>query len=145
MSHNYYDTFISVAPDFDGDVAKVPQPRGKRETVAQMQYRMLSEAPFEHTQEDVLFDIWLARQQQAGSIAETLADDEVASLRIEFFAKGQACLRASPLTKTHGWGVLFDSEGRAALVAMESDDYARHAADDQLTQLAAMRSKRAAK
>lgn len=138
MSHMYYDTFISVAPDFAGDSAKIPAPRGTSKTVAQMQYDMLIDAPFEHTQEDVLFNIWLTRQDLG-----PLADDEIASLRAEYFAKGQACLRASPLTKTYGWGVVFDDQGRAALCAVESDEYRSHLANGDLKQLAAMRSKRA--
>jgi len=138
MSHQYFDTFISVAPDYQGETAKVPKPRGNAKTVAEMQYEMLIDDPFTYTQEDVLFDIWLARQDLGD-----LAADEVAQLRRDFFGKGQACLRASPLTKTHGWGVVFDSEGRAALCAIESPEYSSHASDDSLTQLAAMRSKRA--
>ncbi len=138
MSHMYYDTFITVAPDFAGEVAKVPQPRGSKKTVAEMQYEMLIDAPFEHTQEDVLFDVWLARQDRG-----ELADDEVQALRDEYFSKGQACLRASPLTKSHGWGVLFDAQGHAALVAVESNEYEQHAANADLTVVPAMRSKRA--
>lgn len=141
--HNYYGTFISVAEDCPVDEAKVPQPRGQAKTVAMLQFEMLHEHPFEHTQEDVLFEVWLARQITSGSIEEQLADDEVADLRQQFFAKGQPCLRASPLTKTHGWGVLFDTEGRAALFPVESDEYRAHAADSSLKQLKAMRSKRA--
>lgn len=136
--HNYFDTLITVAEDCPVAEAKAPQPRGGNKTVAVLQYEMLAERPFEHTQEDVLFEVWLARQD-----LDDLATDEVATLRTEFFAKGQPCLRASPLTKTHGWGVRFDGDGKAALLAMESEEYAEAAADDQLTVLKAMRSKRA--
>ncbi|MGH1487937.1 MAG: DUF6157 family protein [Acidimicrobiales bacterium] len=141
--HNYFDTFISVAEDCPVNEAKIPQPRGKSRTVAMMQFDMLHEHPFGHTQEDVLFEVWLARQTAAGSVAEGLAEDEVAELRRQFFAKGQPCLRASPLTKTHGWGVLFDADGRAAIFGMETEEYQVHAGDSSLTQLKAMRSKRA--
>ncbi len=134
----YFDTFISVAPDFGGDIAKVPAARGATKTVAQMQYDMLIDEPFKHTQEDVLFRVWFERQDMPD-----LADDEIAALRTEYFSKGRACLRASPLTKTHGWGIVFDAQGRAALCAVESDEYREHLADDRLDQLAAMRSKRA--
>lgn len=140
MNHDYYDTFISVADDCKVAEAKVPQPRGEKPTVAMLHYAMLSD-PFVHRQADVLFEVRLSRQ--ADIDADALADDERAQLREEFFAKGQPCFRASPLTKTHGWGVLFNSEGRARLVAMESPEYATHLADTSLTQLKAMRSKRA--
>ncbi len=141
--HNYYTTFISVAEDCPVAEAKVPQPRGASKTVAMLQFEMLHDQPFQHTQEDVLFEVWLTRQIEAGSIEARLADDKLARLREQFFAKGQPCLRASPLTKTHGWGVLFDAEGRAALVGVDSAEYDAHAKDPSLRQLKAMRSKRA--
>ena len=140
MTHMYFDTFISVAPDFAGTTARIPAPRGSAKTVAQLQYETLIDAPFTHTQEDVLFSVWLRRQEFGD-----LADDEIATLRVEYFSQGRACLRASPLTKTHGWGVVFNGQGRAALCAIESADYHRHAANPDLEQLAAMRSKRATK
>jgi len=132
----YFDTFIAVAPDYEGEAGKVPAERAKP-TVAQMQYEMLIDAPFVHTQEDVLFDVWLARKNM-----ESLSADEVAALREEFFSKGQACLRASPLTKTHGWGVVFDAKGRAALVSADSAEYQQHLNDPDLEVVHAMRSKR---
>lgn len=136
MAHMYYDTFIAVAPDYDGPGGKVPAARATP-TVAQMQYDMLIDAPFTHTQEDVLFDIWAERQGMS-----ELANDERAALRDEFFAKGRACLRASPLTKTHGWGVVFDSDGRAALVAADSPEYFTYLDDPDLTIVHAMRTSR---
>jgi hypothetical protein len=36
---------------------------------------------------------------------------------------GTACLRASMLPKKYGWGIHFNSEGKMALVPMESPDY----------------------
>lgn len=143
MNDNYYDTFIAVAEDCKVTAAKVPEERGGKRTVATMQYAMLSQ-PASHTQEEVLFDVWLARQGDAGKLdIDVLAADEIDAIRVEFFAKGQACLRASPLTKTHGWGVLFDSDGKASLVAMESAEYQTHLANADLTVVKAMRSKRA--
>jgi hypothetical protein len=57
------------------------------------------------------------------------------------FAKPQACLRASPLPKSYGWGVHYDAKGLIALVAVESEDYQKLAESD-LKQVYAMRSKR---
>lgn len=143
MSHNYYETFIAVAEDTKATTATIPEPRGGKKTVAMMQYEMLSQ-PFAHTQEEVLFDVWLERQGEAGKIdVASLSDDERDDIREGFFAKGQACLRASALTKTYGWGVIFDNEGRAALCAMDSDEYTKHVNDPDLKVVKAMRSKRA--
>jgi len=57
----------------------------------------------------------------------------------------QACLRASPLLKKYGFGLLFDHEGRVALCPMESEEYQRLVGgiDGQVTVIKAMRSKRA--
>lgn len=143
MAHNYFDTFIAVAEDTKATEATVPQPRGGKKTVAQMQFEMLSDS-FAYTQEEVLFDVWFARQGEEGKLdLDSISDEEQATIRETFFAKGQACLRASPLTKAYGWGVIFDEQGRAALCAMESDEYASHAANPDLTHTRAMRSKRA--
>jgi hypothetical protein len=98
---------------------------------------MLSEHPFTYTQEDVLFESWFARQ------GLEVGDDEKAELRKQFFAKDQPCLRTSPLTRTHGWGLVFDEQGRVALCGMDSPDYAKHLESGDLKVIKAMRSKRA--
>lgn len=64
--------------------------------------------------------------------------------REEFFGKGQPCFRSSTLVKRYGWGVHSDATGRVALVAMESDEYRRLAADPALRHLRGMRSSRRA-
>jgi len=45
-------------------------------------------------------------------------------------------------TKRYGWGVHSDSNGRIALYAVESDEYAKLSKDKNLKHLKAMRSKR---
>lgn len=60
-----------------------------------------------------------------------------------FFSKGQACMRASPLGKRFGWGVHADAEGRVAIYAVDSKRYQALAVDPDITQVRAMRSKRA--
>ncbi|MDQ4133215.1 MAG: DUF6157 family protein [Actinomycetota bacterium] len=114
---NYYDTLIAVADDCPVDHAVVPTERGGKPSVAVLQYRMLSGRPHVVTQEDVLFETWVARQQ---SVVEP---SDRSRLRQEFFAKPQACLRSSPLPKRYGWGFLFDGQGRVALLVMESAEY----------------------
>ena len=52
-------------------------------------------------------------------------------------------MRASPLGKRFGWGVHADAEGRIAIYAVDSKRYQALAADPELTQVRAMRSKRA--
>ncbi len=139
MEHNYYDTFIAAAEDTKATAGVIPKPGKKGPSVAEVQFELLNERAFGRTQEDVLFLTWLRRNHDEGA----LADDEIAELRRQFYSKGQPCLRASPLTKTHGWGVAFDGEGKAALISMDSPEYDEYLARADLKQLKAMRSKRA--
>ena len=140
MDLNYYRTLIAVADDCPVQQAVVPTPRGNKVTVAVLQYEMLADHPHQHTQEDVLFHSWMARQEFAKSRSKA----EVAQLRKHFFSKPQACLRASPLPKTYGWGLLFDEQGKVALCAMESKEYKRIVeTPGPIKILKAMRSSRA--
>lgn len=116
---SYQQTLIAVADDCPVRASVQPTERGGKPTVAVLQYEMLSAHPRQHTMEDVLFQSWLARQESAAPHAST----EIAQLRAEFFAKPQACLRASPLPKKYGFGLLFDEEGRIELCPMESAEY----------------------
>ncbi|WP_248962145.1 DUF6157 family protein [Sphaerisporangium perillae] len=138
MDVNYYRTFIAVADDCPVTEGVVPQARGGKKTVAVLQYEMLAGNPYVYTQEDVLFESWLRRQEPAD-----LPENEVARLRDEFFAKPQPCVRASPLPKKFGWGLACDAEGRVALCPMESKEYQDFLAGDTMKILKAMRSARA--
>ncbi|MEV5410079.1 DUF6157 family protein [Thermopolyspora sp. NPDC052614] len=117
----YYKTLIAVADDCPVDAAVVPVARGGRKTVAVLQYEMLDGRPYRLTQEDVQFLSWVRRRPDA----DDLREDELAALREEFFSKSQACLRASPLPKKYGFGLLFDGGGRVALCPVESEEYRR--------------------
>jgi hypothetical protein len=138
VDRNYYRTLITVADDCPVDESVVPTPRGERKTVAVLQYEMLADAPYELTQEDVLFGTWLRRQGDPD-----LTPAEIRTLREEFLAKPQPCLRTSPLAKRYGWGFAFDEDGRVALCAMESEEYRDLLERDDVEVLKAMRSRRA--
>ena len=136
---NYTSTFIEVAEDCPTDHALEPGSGASASsdavpTIAALHYRMIAEHPFEHTSDDVVFATWALRRG---------LDPADAEARAVFFAKGQACLRASPLGKRYGWGVLSDAEGRVALVPRDSEEYALLAVDPELGHTRAMRSKRA--
>jgi hypothetical protein len=132
MTTDYRDTFIAVAPDCPVDTAEEP-PRGAAPTIAAMQYELLAARPYELTSDELLFTVHARRS----GIAEDDAD-----ARARFLAADRACLRASPLGKRYGWGTHHDADGRVALVAVGSDEYARLSSDPALTQKAAMRSSR---
>ncbi len=131
----YLSTFISVAEDCRATEGEVPPTKA---TVAATQYAMLAGKPGHWTQEDVL----LASSPGVRG-RDDVSDEELDRLRAEYFAEPRACLRASPLPKSFGWGLYYDAEGRITLHAVDTSDYRRLSTDPSLTQLRAMRSKRA--
>jgi len=135
---NYFRTLIAVADDCPVTESVAPPDRGANKTVASLQHSMLADSPYVYTQEDVLFITWCERQN-----VPHMAEDDIAHLRDEFFAKSQACLRASPLPKKYGWGLHFNDEGRVALCPMDSKEYGDLVTGDQVTVIRAMRTRRA--
>jgi len=132
----YYDTFIAVAPDSTAPTGREPA-TGAKLSVARAQFELIASEPHRWTQEDVLV-------ATSGALRghDDLDEEERARLREEFLARPQACMRASPLPKTHGWGLLLDHEGRVALHGVGPPDYQRLSTDPGLTQLQAMASRR---
>jgi len=133
MTTNYRSTFIAVAPDCPVTAAEVP-PAGSTPSVASLQYELIHDHPYEMTSDEILFQVHAVRTGISAS--------ERAAQWDRFFAKDQACLRASPLAKRYGWGFHHDEEGRVALVALGSAEYAAMAGRDDLAQKLAMRSSR---
>lgn len=131
---NYYNTFIEVAEDCPAKAAEVPPMRGEK-TIANIEFELLIDNPYEFTSDEVLFHVHAAKNH--------LKTKELDAEREQFFSKGQACFRASPLTKRYGWGAHFDAEGKMAIYAVESDEYQRFSKDRSLTQVKAVRSKKA--
>ena len=135
---NVLNTFIRVAEDCPARTGEEPPPRGDKPTVAGLQFQMIARAPYKYTSDDVVFATSAAGRQldaKATKKAHSLA-------RSEFFARGQACLRASGLGKRFGWGIHADAEGRVALYAVDSKRYQALAGDPKLAQTRAMRTKR---
>ena len=122
---NYRDTLITASSDTPVTVGTIPEKPG---TVAGAQHALLADRPYALTSDDLLHATHVARG----------GDKD----RGTFFAKPQACLRASPLVKQFGWGIHHDGQGRIALVAMESDDYARLVADPAVKKTPGMRRSR---
>lgn len=135
---NYFDTLIAVAEDSVAREGTVP-PSRENPSIAELTYRMIAENPYVFTSDDVIFTVWADRK------GVPPADRDEA--RAEFFSKGQPCLRSSDLGKRSGWGVHSDADGRVAIVAVDSDEYAELAsgasADGaEVTVTRAMRSRR---
>lgn len=130
---NYYNTFIAVAEDCPAALAEVP-PKKQQPTVADLQFEMIASAPYRYTSDDVIFQVYAVKQE--------IPKQELKTAREQFFSKGQACLRSSPLSKRYGWGIHCNEEGKVALYAMESTEYQRFLNDKNLKQVKAMRTKR---
>lgn len=136
---NYVSTFIAVAPDTAAKTGTAPFERSDKKSIAQLEYELISGKPYTFTQEEVQFSVHVQRQ----GIPATELNAKRKQLWSEFFSKPMACMRASPLPKSYGWGLHFDAEGKVALVAMEGPEYKRRLNDSGIRQLSAMRSKRA--
>ena len=131
---NYYNTFIEVAEDCPVASAEIPPQKGTDKTVANLQFDLLKSSPYQYTSDEVLFSVYASKNEVTAT--------ELAAEREKFFSKGQACFRASPLTKRYGWGVHANAEGKIALYALESEEYQKLAGDKSLKVVKAMRSKR---
>jgi hypothetical protein len=134
-STNYFNTLIEIAEDCPVANGEIPPVRGTKKSVANLQFEMLHQHPYEFSSDDVLFSVFATRKG--------IPDEELAEQRAIFFSKGQPCFRASPLTKRYGWGIHSNEAGKIAMVDVESEVYQNLAADESIIKTKAMRSKRA--
>jgi hypothetical protein len=132
---NYYNTFIQIAEDCPVTKGEVPPLKGDDKTIAYLQFEMITDNPYKYTSDDVIFYGYAVKNNIKGKTAQADARDL-------FFSKGQACLRASPLTKRYGWGVHHNAEGKISIYAVDSAEYKKLAKDQTLKQLKGMKSKR---
>lgn len=136
---NYVNTFIEVAEDCKAEAGLEPKARASGKTVAEIEYELVAQKPYTYTQEDVQFHVHATRKAIP---AHDLALHE-AELRQAFFSQPMACMRTSPLAKTHGWGLHFNEAGLLGLVSRDSARYQELARDPKITHTRALRSKRA--
>lgn len=128
---NYFDTFIEVAEDTKVSIGTKPSPKGDKKTVAEMQYELIVGNPYKYTSDDVFFQVFADRND--------ITKSEYKQAREQFFSKGQPCFRASPLTKTYGFGVHSNSEGKIAIYGMETNEYQKFVADSKIKKVKAMK------
>ena len=131
---NYFNSFIEVAEDCPAQSGTMPPKRGDKKSIANLQFEMLYDNPYQYTSDEVFFHIFALRKE--------LPEGELEEQREEFFSKGQPCFRASPLTKRYGWGVHSDAQGKVAIYGLESAAYQDFLADGKIEKVKAMRSKR---
>jgi hypothetical protein len=129
---NYFDTFIEVAEDTKVTCGTVPSSKGDNKTVAELQYELMVKNPYKFTSDDIFFQVYAIRND--------LTTQEYEEARKILFSKGQPCFRSSPLTKTYGFGVHANSEGKVAIFGMETNQYQRLQGDKSIKNVKAMRS-----
>lgn len=130
-STNYFDTFIEVAEDTKVDFGTIP-PTKEKKTVAEIQYELVAKNPYKFSSDDIFFQVFADRND--------LTKAEYEKAREQFFSKGQPCFRASPLTKTYGFGIHSDKNGKVALYGMETEEYQKFLADTKIKKVKAMKS-----
>jgi hypothetical protein len=111
---NYKATFIQIAPDSEAKAGTIP-PSRMPASIAELTFKMIAQAPYKHTSDDVLFTVWATRN--------AIAQKEWTKARETFFSKGQPCLRASDIAKKYGWGIHSNENGKVALVGCETAEY----------------------
>jgi len=131
---NYFNTFIAIAADSVTTAGKIPPLKAGNPTIASLQYELISKNPYEFTSDALLFQVHAMRQD--------LLPSELKEAEQLFFSKGQACLRASPLTKKYGWGIHCNADGKIALYGCETEDYQQLLAHKDLKIVKAMNSSR---
>ncbi len=131
---NYTNTFIAIADDCPVNFGEVPPTKADAKSIAQLQFEMVKKNPYKYSSDDVFFQVYAERND--------LTKAELPQARAAFFAKGQPCFRASPLTKRYGWGVHNDKDGKMALYGCETKEYKKFIADKSLVVVKAMKSSR---
>ncbi len=131
-STNYSNTVILPSEDCK---AETPQRPAKAGTVAFMQFEMMHNADYQHSSDDVISTVQATRQDIDAS--------EQGAFRQDFFSKGQACFRASPLVKTHGWAIHHNAHQKVALLDPQSAECAALLDDPAIKTTYGMRNKRA--
>lgn len=130
---NYSNTLIEVAEDCPVFAAASP-PQKPIKTVAEIQFEMISQNPYQYTSDNVIFECF--------AVKNNLSENEKKETRNLFFSKGQPCMRTSPLAKRYGFGIHHNAESKIALVPMESEDYQKFVKDENIKKVKAMKSKK---
>lgn len=129
---NYYNTFITVSDDCPVSAGEPLVSKSEKKTIANLQFDILSQHPYKFTSDDVLFQVYAERNE--------VIEAGLEEARHQFFSKGQACFRASPLPKRYGWGIHCDENGKMALYGVGSEAYDRYINDERVKKVKAVRN-----
>lgn len=131
---NYTNTLIEIAEDSPVSASVIPVVKNDKKTIANYQYEKLSKHPLKYTSDELLFEIFAERNDVSPS--------ELAEEKQNYFSKGQACLRCSPLAKKNGFGIFHNQDSKIKLIPAESKEYEELLNDETVTKVMAMKSKK---
>ncbi|WP_027384175.1 DUF6157 family protein [Epilithonimonas caeni] len=131
---NYTNTLIEIAEDSPVSASVIPVVKNDKKTISNYQYEKLSKHPLKYTSDELLFDIFAERNN--------ISPSELEEEKQNFFSKGQACLRTSPLSKKNGFGIFHNQDSKVKLVPAESEEYQELLKDDSIKKVKAMKSKK---
>jgi hypothetical protein len=129
------NTFITVADDSPATMGTVPPQKGDERTIARLHYDLLSEHPYEFDLDSFNFEVYCLKNH--------IAPEHRDAHRDAFFSKGHPCMRASPLTKTYGFGAHYNGNGKIAIYPVDSVAYGKFLNDPEIKVEKAMRTRRA--
>ncbi|GMQ25723.1 hypothetical protein Aoki45_24050 [Algoriphagus sp. oki45] len=129
---NYFDTFIEVAQDTKVSCGTKPLSKSDKKSIAELQFDLLINNPYKFNSDELFFQVFADRND--------LTKAEYKEARQQFFSKGQPCFRSSPLTKTYGFGVHADKDGKVAIFGMETKQYEKFLTDPNIKKVRAMRT-----
>lgn len=130
---NYTNTFIEIADDCPISQAEIP-PEKNIKTLASLQYEQIVKEPYRYSSDDIVFECY--------AVKNDISDSEKPQARIDFFSKGQPCLRSSPLAKRYGFGIHHNEDSKVAIFPVESNEYEKFLHDNTIKKVKAMRSKK---
>jgi hypothetical protein len=129
------NTFITIAEDSPATMGTVPPQKGEERTIARLHYDLLSEHPYEFDLDSFNFEVYCLKNH--------IEPEHRDAHRAEFFSKGHPCMRASPLTKTYGFGAHYNGNGKIAIYPVDSVAYGKFLNDPEIRVEKAMRTRRA--
>lgn len=131
---NYFNTLIEIAEDSKTTSAIIPTLKSDKITIAYFQFDFINRNKYVFTSDEILFEAFVRKNDI------TVVEKENA--KKQFFSKGQACFRCSPLAKNYGWGFHFNNEGKVAIYSADSEEYLNLMQDEKITKVKAMRNKK---
>ena len=90
----------------------------KEKTIARLQYEIRIKKPYQYSSDDIIFECY--------AIKSDISERKKQKEREKFFSKGQPYLRCSPMAKKHEFGFHHNSEGKVAIIPLETKNIKRY-------------------